>query len=124
MAEWPPAGMNNFGHPGFDYVIETIGPPTLVTEYEDGTTDRREKIDIERQRVTENWQVNRTDMAVIMEFFRAKGTADTFTRLLHDPRSGTSFATDEGTFRFLSAPQMRQVGPQWYDVTVQFIQEL
>lgn len=124
MAEWPPAGMSNFGHPGFDYTIEIIGPQTLVAEFEDGTTVRREKADVERLRVTENWELNRTDAAVMMEFYREKGTADTFSRLLHDPRSGSQFATDEGTFRFLSAPQLRQVGPQWYKVTVQLIQEL
>ena len=124
MAEWPPAGMNNFGHPGFDYTIEIIGPRTLVAEFEDGTSSRRVTSDVERLRITENWKVNRADVAAMMVFFRDKGTGETFTRLTQDPRAGDNFATDEGDFRFLSAPQVRQVGPQWYTVTIQFIQEL
>jgi hypothetical protein len=120
--QWPLSGMNNFGHPGLTYRIEHEGPPTLVTRFPDGTELRRRKNDTILRRIHEQWEVNRTDMGAMLQFYREKGTDVPFDRLVYDPRSGDQFTTDLGVFRFARPPAVEQVGPQWYRVEFEFVE--
>jgi len=121
MADWPIAGMSNFGFPGFVHRVELIGRPTLVSRYEDGKETRRQKHASELRRWTERWAVNRTDMKAMRAFYDSKGTATTFTKLALDAADVT-FGTDTATARFERPPAYDQVGPSWYHVTFTFIE--
>jgi len=121
MADWPIAGMNNFGFPGLNHRIERLNRVTLITRYEDGSESRREKSAATLRRWVERWAVNRTDMNAMVAFYESKGTLTAFTKLALDA-TDAAFGTDTATARFEKQPVYAQVGANWYHVTFTFIE--
>jgi len=119
MADWPIAGMNNQGFPMLDFVIERIGRPTLVSAYEDGGEDRRQKHTTQFRRWRERWELNRVDMKAVITFYETKGTVTSFSRLAMDAMDGT-FGTDTATCRFERSPTYTQFGPNRYHCSLVF----
>lgn len=120
MAEWPPADLNSFRHPGFEHRVVYDGPLVLKRKFADGNRSVRVKWAGHRRRVFEHWECNRDDAKLMKEFFEVYGLSETFTMFVHDPRSGDNFATDEMIATFEIPVDPVQVGPQWYTVDIEF----
>jgi hypothetical protein len=120
MAQWPPSGLNSFGHPGFEHRVVYEGPRVLKSKYTDGKRTIRVKSSVKRRRVFEHWECNRDDAKLMKDFFEVYGLSETFTMLVHDPRSGDNFATDEMIATFEIPVDPVQIGPKWYTVDLEF----
>lgn len=124
MADWPIAGMSNFGYPELGLRITREGPRVLVSRYEDGKETRRTKSAAIPRRFFEPWHLTRTDMDAVLDFYESVGTGTTFSKLLLDPISGANFLTDVVNARFAAPPSITQIGPNWYEVTLEFLEVL
>jgi len=122
MADWPIAGMSNQGYPELGYKVQRLGPKTLISRFEDGGVVAREKTATQYRRFIEKWNLDRTDMDAVLDFYESKGMATQFTRLDLDPISGASFLTDNSNVLFEKAPTIEQFGPLRYKVTLTFIE--
>ena len=122
MADWPIAGMSNFGYPELGYKVARIGKKSLVSRFEDGGVVAREKTATEYRRFIEKWNLSRTDMDAVLDFYALKGTTTQFTRLDLDPVSGGNFLTDNSNVLFEKPPTIEQFGPLRYKVTLTFVE--
>jgi len=114
--------MANHGYPELGYKVARIGKKTLVSRFEDGGVVAREKTATEYRRFTEKWNLSRTDMDAVLDFYAARGTATQFTRLDLDPISGVNFLTDASNVLFEKKPTVEQFGPLRYKVTLTFVE--
>ena len=78
-AQWPPTFADNQGFPRLGYRIEHRGPETLRTQFPDGKVYLREKSPQIVRTFHETWELDRTDLTTIMEFYRDVGMATKFS---------------------------------------------
>ncbi len=99
------------------YTVEASAPPTLISRYEDGTEDRRQKHSNFPQNFREKHTVDSSDMETMLDFFDARGMLTTFTKVSYLPHEA---ALHEVTVRFASPIRFVDVGPDEWETTIEF----
>ncbi|MDQ7008300.1 MAG: hypothetical protein Q9Q40_13855 [Acidobacteriota bacterium] len=110
-------------HAEYPYTGKRIAPPTLVTRYEDGSEHRRQKHSNFIREWTEVYDVDEATLASMLNFYDARGTYTTFTKVSYDPDDATP-GTTEATVRFVEPMTYERVAVGSYRVTVKFTEVL
>ena len=108
--------------PTFTYDVEREPPPTLITQFEDGSEVRRQKSGVatsQRRKFIEHHRVSKADMEKILDFYEARGLLTNFTKFSYDANDA---ASTNATVRFLTAPAFTIVAKNIYDATLSFIE--
>ncbi len=112
-AQWPPTFADSPSFPRLGFEIQYIGPKTLRTEFPDGQVYVREVSPTIHRRFTEGWELDRTDLKTLMQFYRDKGQVTKFSRRTFDPED---FANGQTTAIFLAPPTITQSNADRYRV--------
>lgn len=108
--------------PAYPLQVRRVGPPSLVTEFDDGTEIRRRKGEQVRRVVTETHILGRAELQEQLQFFEEKGTDVAFSRLTWDAADPED--QYPGTFRFRREPEYVWQSATTYVVRYEFIEVL
>lgn len=92
---------------------------TLISRYEDGTEDRRQKHFNKTRHFSEEHVVDAADMDAMIDFYELKGTLTSFTKVSFDPSEA---AATEVTVRFVGPISYVQVANGQFEATVSFVE--
>ena len=101
--------------------IKREAPPTVVAEFEDGSTSRLEKHTLAPRVWQEKHTCRKADMELMLDFWEGKRLAQTFTYVTNDANDPDD---TEATVRFQKPPSYRWLSVDVWEVTFTFIEEL
>ncbi len=110
--------------PTFTYRVRRAAPPTLITEFEDGSEVRRQKSGVatsQRRTFEERHRVNKAEMELMLDFYEARGLLTNFTKYSYDANDPTNTNV---TVRFLKAPTFTIIAVNIYEAKLEFIEVL
>jgi len=105
--------------PVYSHSIRQDPPKTLITRYEDGTEDRRQKHSNQTRHFTEQHVIDAVDMDAMVDFYETKGTLTSFSKVSYDPSEAPA---TEVTVRFVGPIVYAQIALDQFEATVQLVE--